>query len=601
MAKCTLFWFRSDLRIGDNTGLSAAIDEAKSSGKQLKVLYIMSPVEWIELRHWGLAKVDYLLRTVDALQKDLQNYGIQLILRRIKDSTLPSLDDESFEDVDIENSNSTSTKTKAMIAYEKIAEEVISVCKEIDSDSVFSNKSYDLVSKDLDKTVDILLSKEGISHSSHHDECVVPVGEVKTQSGGPQRVFTPFKKCWASWIEKNNGHPKTHAGLIDTRSHIESVRGNLENESNLDTTASKMCSDLVQYMMSSPAYIKLRLDLVRDAFPAGEKAGIANLNKFVMNKSDKNSSTNKISTYDQDRNTLGGAHTSAPLAVGAISLRQCLQAAMDVNHPQGGLLHGQPGVVCWISELAWRDFYRHILFHYPHVARGRSYKPEYENLPWRAWPTSYRTNISNSQSKTKEDPLYVDAHSIGEETVENSAIHDSEVKFLTDKEREEEKEFKLWCLGETGIPVVDAAMRQLLSEGIVENRMRMVVASYLTKHLLIHWRRGERHFERHLIDFDYSSNNGGWQWSASTGTDSQPYFRIFNPTSQSEKFTLDGAYIRLHVPELANLSSEIIHEPHLKLPKKQLDALNYPRPIIENKEGRDRAIAMFSAVKKRTD
>jgi len=310
--------------------------------------------------------------------------------------------------------------------------------------------------------------------------------------------------------------------------------------------------------------------------------------------------TNIIS-YDADRNTLGGAHTSAPLAVGAISLRQCLQVAMEVNKPEGALLTGLSGIVCWISELAWRDFYRHIIFHFPHVARGHSYKPEYETLAWRAWPTSLHTSVTASSNESGENSKYPNSDKIDPTMVSTKTDQSSRVNTLTKKEIEEEAEFGRWCRGETGIPVVDAGMRQLLKEGIVENRMRMVVASYLTKHLLIHWRRGERHFERHLIDCDYPSNNGGWQWSASTGTDSQPYFRIFNPTNQSEKFTIEKVNIRRYIPELASLPTEAIHEPHLKLSKTQFEALSYPRPMIENNVGRTRAIAMFTAVKKRTE
>jgi deoxyribodipyrimidine photo-lyase len=183
-------------------------------------------------------------------------------------------------------------------------------------------------------------------------------------------------------------------------------------------------------------------------------------------------------------------------------------------------------------------------------------------------------------------------------------IHSNESRktgALSKDNESEERQFERWCQGMTGVPVVDAGMRQLLVEGILDNRMRMVVASYLTKHLRIHWRRGERHFERHLIDIDFSSNNGGWQWSASTGTDAQPYFRVFNPTSQSEKFTLDGSYIRRHVPELASLDTKDIHEPHLKLPREKFEKLAYPRPMIEHKEGRDKAIEMFASVKKRSE
>ncbi|REE05712.1 cryptochrome/photolyase family protein [Marinoscillum furvescens] len=174
----------------------------------------------------------------------------------------------------------------------------------------------------------------------------------------------------------------------------------------------------------------------------------------------------------------------------------------------------------FLNELIWREFYMMILAHYPHVV-DRAFKPKYDQIPW---------------------------------------IND-------------EEQFEKWCQGKTGYPIVDAGMRELNATGYMHNRIRMVVASFLTKHLLIDWRWGERYFAAKLLDFELSSNNGGWQWAAGTGTDAQPYFRVFNPYSQQEKFDKELRYIRKWVPEL--------------------ETSRYPDPIVDHKAARQRAIDTY--------
>jgi deoxyribodipyrimidine photo-lyase len=167
------------------------------------------------------------------------------------------------------------------------------------------------------------------------------------------------------------------------------------------------------------------------------------------------------------------------------------------------------------------------------------------------------------------------------------------------KWREDEESFRAWCDGLTGVPIVDAAMRQLRETGWMHNRLRMITAMFLTKDLLIDWRLGERHFMRHLIDGDLANNNGGWQWSASTGTDAAPYFRIFNPYLQSRRFDPGSAFIRRYVPELADLDDKAIHEPH-KLSASKRAGIEYPLPIVDHAAARDRAIAAFKALRGRS-
>ena len=195
----------------------------------------------------------------------------------------------------------------------------------------------------------------------------------------------------------------------------------------------------------------------------------------------------------------------------------------------------------WISELCWRDFYKHILLGFPHVCRHQAFKRETDKLPW--------------------------SHN--------------------------EANFQAWCEGRTGFPIVDAAMRQLNETGWMHNRLRMITAMFLTKDLFIDWRLGERYFMQHLIDGDLSANNGGWQWSASTGNDAAPYFRIFNPFLQSKKCDPDGEFIRRFVPELAHLDAKRIHEPHAK----GVDVrLKYPKPIVDHAFARLDTLAYFKAL-----
>jgi deoxyribodipyrimidine photo-lyase len=204
----------------------------------------------------------------------------------------------------------------------------------------------------------------------------------------------------------------------------------------------------------------------------------------------------------------------------------------------------------WLSELIWRDFYFAILDHFPQVP-GHAFKPEYEAIQWKNWPEG----------------------------------------------------FAAWCAGRTGYPLVDAAMRQLNHCGWMHNRLRMVVASFLCKDLGIDWRLGEKYFAEQLNDFDLAANNGGWQWAASSGCDAQPYFRIFNPITQSEKFDPEGKFIRRYVPELAGVSNKYIHSPWLMARQEQqatgaVIGHNYPAPIVDHARARVETLARYEVVKK---
>jgi deoxyribodipyrimidine photo-lyase len=248
---------------------------------------------------------------------------------------------------------------------------------------------------------------------------------------------------------------------------------------------------------------------------------------------------NQLSNYHLERdlpNIQGSSLLSPYLNIGALSIRQCLAAAFRESFPYFEIINA--GQQCWLDELLWREFYSHLLYEHPKLSKHRPYKAQTEHLPWRDDSTT----------------------------------------------------LNVWQTGQTGIPIVDAGMRQLLTTGWMHNRVRMICAMFFSKNLFLDWRSGEAWFMQHLIDGDLSANNGGWQWCASTGTDSVPYFRIFNPVTQSQKFDPDGEYIRRFVPELAKLDNKQIHEPYAKNTNIVLD---YPQPIVDLKQSRLAAIENF--------
>ena len=264
----------------------------------------------------------------------------------------------------------------------------------------------------------------------------------------------------------------------------------------------------------------------------------------------------RIDSYEQARNfpaVKGPSYLSVHLRFGTVSVRELARRALErieAAPPGAGR-----GAEVWLSELIWRDFYHQVLHHHPGVV-GHSHRPEYERIRWEHGKTA-------------------DAH------------------------------FAAWCEGRTGYPLVDAAMAQINLTGYMHNRLRMVAASFLVKDLGIDWRRGEAYFAEKLIDYDLAANNGGWQWAASTGADAQPWFRIFNPVTQSEKFDPQGRFIRRYLPQLERLPDELVHAPWRARPIDlaaagvELDA-NYPAPLVDHAEARERTLQRYAAVKGET-
>lgn len=258
----------------------------------------------------------------------------------------------------------------------------------------------------------------------------------------------------------------------------------------------------------------------------------------------------RMDVYDQTRNfpsLKGPSYLGVHLRFGTVSIRQLIGLAQQRR------LQGSSGASVWLSELAWRDFYFQILANFPHVAKG-AFKPEYDQIEW-------------------------------ERGDHATAL------------------FRAWCEGRTGYPLVDAAMAQLNQTGYMHNRLRMVTGSFLVKHLGIDWRWGEVYFAEKLNDFDLAANNGGWQWVSSSGCDAQPYFRILNPTTQSEKFDGQGKFIRRYLPQLNALDAKSIHAPWrdnamLLATAGVVLGRDYPQPIVDHATARASTLLRYAVVRK---
>jgi deoxyribodipyrimidine photo-lyase len=284
-------------------------------------------------------------------------------------------------------------------------------------------------------------------------------------------------------------------------------------------------------------------------FAPGEKEAQCRLKAFLGQLSQ--TANPKIFAYADARNRMdieGTSGLSPYLRFGMLSARQAVVAAREAIE-LAPTDQAHKGATTWLNELIWREFYVSILYHFPQVRR-RSFRPQYDDITW-----------DNNEAA-----------------------------------------FAAWCQGLTGYPVVDAAMRQLVQTGWMHNRARMIVASFLVKDLLVDWRWGEQFFMQHLIDGDPAANNGGWQWTAGTGTDAAPYFRVFNPILQSKKFDPDGDYIRRWVPELHHVPLKFIHNPwEMSMQAQQqvgcLIGKDYPTSIIDHKWARNRALAAYGETK----
>lgn len=402
---------------------------------------------------------------------------------------------------------------RLVILYRDPLRELPQLVKETTASALYFNRDYSPYALRRDATLRAIL---GVPAYSFDDSLLVAPGDIVKANGTSYTVYTPFRKQWLTV-------PKATPSTMQL--HPDQVAPRPDYASTID-----------RYTLHD-----LGVSATIPVQDASENAARMRLTAFVSGCIyDYETGRNRLAAEPDNDPVPGTSFLSADLHLGLLSIREAYWAAEEARENATDNF-ARKSVDAWIGELAWREFYQHILFHFPHVAQG-NFRREYDRLEWCNAPD----------------------------------------------------ELQAWKDGRTGYPVVDAAMRQLRQTGWMPNRSRMIVASFLTKDLLIDWREGECHFMRWLIDGDLAANNGGWQWAAGTGTDAQPYFRIFNPVLQSRKFDADGTYIRRWVPELRSIPDAYIHAPW----ETEQPPADYPPPIVDHGFARQRSLDAYGKVKR---
>ena len=388
--------------------------------------------------------------------------------------------------------------------YENIAETILNFSQDNKVDNLYFNNEYPINELRRDRKVFSKLKEKGIGVFNYHDQVIHAPGTLKTQSDTNFSVYSPFKRKW-------------FAELKDEQLKLLPIPEKKE-ASDLKST------DITEYISQSDTSNS-------HYWETGEEFIQEKIKSFLSTKGSK---------YKEDRNFPGIEATSklSPyINSGIVSSKWCLVKAMENNN--GFLDEGDKGIVHWVSEILWREFYKHIIYNFPKVSMGKPFISNTSNIKW---------------------------------NIDESALN-------------------RWKKGETGIPIVDAGMREMNKTGWMHNRLRMITAMFLSKNLLINWQEGEKYFMENLVDGDIASNNGGWQWSASTGTDAAPYFRIMNPETQSLRFDPKGDYIKFWIPELKDCPISEIHMPS------EPEKYGYFKPLVDLKISRQKAIEAFQDLK----
>ncbi|MCJ1451908.1 hypothetical protein MMC28_002248 [Mycoblastus sanguinarius] len=484
--EAVVHWFKCDLRTTDNKALYMASEKARSKGVPLICIHIISPQDY-KAHVTSAVRVDFVLRTLEVLREDLAQLDIPLYIETVeKRKTIP---DRIFE-----------------------------LCEKWGASHLFTNIEYEVDELRREALMTRQGLENGIAVNAFPDTCVVSPGELSSGTGNQYSVYTPWFRAWVAYLHT---HPHHLDLFASPGKNPPSIRGTFKN----------LFDHPIPEAPANKTLTEEERKRFRSMWPAGEHEARERLGKFVKQK---------VQDYKDKRNFPAASNTavvSVHLSSGTLSARTAVATARDANSTKK-LDGGDKGIMCWISEVAWRDFYKHVLAHWPYVCMNKPFKPEYTDIKW-----EYNNEL-----------------------------------------------FEKWCKGQTGYPFIDAAMRQLNHTGYMHNRARMAVASFLAKDLLVDWRMGERYFMERLIDGDFASNNGGWGFSASTGVDPQPYFRIFNPLLQSERFDPDGEYIRKWVPELEGVKGKAIHDPHGKGAK----GMNgYPKMCVDHKESRNKTLERY--------
>jgi deoxyribodipyrimidine photo-lyase len=409
--------------------------------------------------------------------------------------------------------------SRLALAHGDPAEVLPRAARAANADAVYWNDEYEPALRERDDRVERALRDAGVKTKRFHDRLLVPPGMVMNRTRAPYTVFTPFRNACEA------------LPLAEPHARVERLAAH--------TLPSPRLATLERLGFDEPESAP---------WPAGETHAHRRLQRFLGGTGAAPGAG--LARYASDRDVPAVPATSqlsADLKFGTIGIRRVALGALGAVERDGRL---REHVTKFVDELRWRDFFAHVLWHFPRVEHG-AFRQEFDALRWHG----------------------------------------------TDAE------FAAWCAGRTGYPIVDAGMRELAATGLMHNRVRMIVASFLTKDLLIDWRRGERWFMTHLVDGDLANNNGGWQWAAGTGTDAAPYFRIFNPLTQGERFDAAGAYVRRWCAELARVPSAFVHRPweapsHVLAEAGVKLERDYPLPIVDHAAQREAALAMYAEVKR---
>lgn len=468
----TLLWFRGkDLRLTDHQALSAALSSTELIPLFVLDPYFFDPIRASEIPH----RMQFLLESIQSLQTALKSYNSKLLL-----------------------------------VSGKSTEVVPQMARTLKVDQVLALRWSEPFGRERDRRVQEQLSP--IPFRLFEGETLCPPATLRSGSGNPFAVFTPFAKSFRSKVVVAQPEPLVKA---------------------LPKFPAKIPPDVAALEVSLPTLASLKIAHNPQLQTGGEPQAQQRLQSFLQSVA---------AQYHTTRDSMGVAGTSrlsADLKFGTLSVRTLWHSAIK----QLGESKDQEKIISlqtYTNELLWREFALHSLWDRPTLLK-EPFRADFQDFPWRDDPDGWRN----------------------------------------------------WCEGETGYPVVDAAAKQLLNEGFVHNRARMITASFLCKHLMVDYRLGEKHFHKWLVDGDWALNNMGWQWSAGCGCDAQPYFRVFNPVSQGQKFDPDGAYVRRWIPALSRLPNKWIHEPWAA-PKDVLKAAGvtlgttYPKPIVKHETARER-------------
>lgn len=487
-----IHWFRRDLRVAGNPALRQAWK--KTRGRVVGVFHFDS--RFLERSDFSHNRFAFFLETLSALREELRAIGSDLLV-------LDSGPDEGFRAV-FRALSAAGSGQPAFISW---------------------NRDYEPFARDRDARLERYFQNAGLATIVARDHLLIEPEEIARPDGGFYQVYSPFARRWFERLSSEAVQQRIQEQAEGLRYLEDFRKGKIAKDlfrlrwSEL-LGKEKIADALEEFKKKNSASVSIPIP------PAGALAALSRAQAFA----------GKVGDYKEERDFPwkdGTSQLSMFFKNGSFTGAQCLAL-----YKLGGEEFKQKtGPAHFVKELAWREFYYHILWHQPRVEK-EAFLEKYRDLPW-----------------------------------ENN-----------------EKYWEAWKAGRTGYPIVDAGMRQLRETGWMHNRVRMIVASFLTKDLLIDWRWGERYFMEQLLDGDLAPNNGGWQWAASTGCDPQPYFRIFNPWLQGQKFDADGEYVRSFVPELAALKGGDAHET-----EKTAGIKGYVKPVVIHAEQKVKALAMFGS------